>query len=122
MSYVDIEVPEALQKKILGFLNEVSKQHGRIRKGMNETTKAIERKKSQLAVIAGDVSPPEIVMHLPKVAEEQSSPYAFVDKKADLGKAIGIGVPCAAVSVNKTPKGLKSDLDQIVNDLAQLRS
>ena len=111
-----------LQKKISELLGKVVELGGRIKKGMNETTKAIERKQALLAVIAGDVSPPEIVMHLPKVAEEQKIPYGYLNKKTELSKAIQIGVPCSATAVVKLPKGLQKDLDAIVNDLAKLRS
>ena len=121
MSYVDIEVPEALQTKILDFLKKVTQNDGRIKKGMNETTKAIERKKAVFVVIAEDVSPPEIVMHIPKVAQEQKVPYGFVKSKAELGKSIGIGVKCSAVAVLKVPKEAQADLDSIVNDLSKLK-
>jgi|SRR6056297_2072753 len=121
-SYVDIDIPDNLKTKILDFLKSVKDQHGKIKKGMNETTKSLERKKAKLAVIAEDVSPPEIVMHIPKVAEEQKIPYGFVEKKTELGKAIGIGVQCSAIAVTKVPGALKKTLDGIVNDLAKLRS
>ncbi len=37
------------------------KSGGKIRKGTNEATKAIERKQAKLVFIAGNVNPPEIV-------------------------------------------------------------
>ena len=43
----------------------LAKASGRIRKGVNESTKAIERGIAKLVVAAGDVTPEEILMHLP---------------------------------------------------------
>ena len=57
------DVPKELSDKILQTV-EVAKNTGNIRKGINETTKAVERGVAQLVVIANDVEPQEIVMHL----------------------------------------------------------
>ena len=43
MSYVDIDIPDALKAKALDAVKAVVEKQGRIKKGMNETTKAIER-------------------------------------------------------------------------------
>ena len=37
----------------------------KIRKGMNEVTKSIERVQAKIVVMAEDVSPPEILFHIP---------------------------------------------------------
>ena len=122
MSYIDIEVPEKLQTKIIDVLKEVSEKPSNIKRGMNETTKAIERGIAKLVIIAGDVSPPEIVMHLPKIAEEKKIPYGYIDEKISVGKAIGINVPCAAIAVVGNPPKVNDELDQIINNLSKLKS
>ncbi len=61
MSYVDIEIPEKLQTKTLDFIKNVVGKKGSLKKGMNETTKAIERGVAKLVVIAADITPAEIV-------------------------------------------------------------
>jgi large subunit ribosomal protein L7Ae len=122
MSYVDIDVPEKLQTKIIDLLKEVSEKSSNIKRGMNETTKAIERGIAKLVIIAGDVSPPEIVMHLPKIAEEKKIAYGFLNEKISVGKAIGINVPCAAIAVVGYPTKSKDELDSIVDDLTKLKN
>lgn len=72
---------------------------GKIRKGVNETTKAIERGTAKLVVMAEDVEPEEILMHIPVICEEKEVPFAYVDKKIELGKAAGIDVPTSAIAV-----------------------
>jgi len=80
---------------------EVAKASGKIKKGVNEVTKAIERGTAKLVVYAKDVQPPEIVMHLSVLSKEKGVPCVEVDKKEDLGAAAGIQLPAAAVAIVK---------------------
>jgi large subunit ribosomal protein L7Ae len=77
----------------------LSRDSGKIRKGTNETTKAVERGAAKLVVIAEDVDPPQVVAHLPLLCEERRVPYLYVPSKSDLGSAAGLEVGCAAVSI-----------------------
>lgn len=102
MSYVKFEVPGDLVKKTLELLEVVRASReigGKIVKGTNEVTKFLERGDAKLVVIAEDVSPPEIVMHLPMICEEKQIPYTYVKTKEDLGSASGIGIPTASVAI-----------------------
>src|SRR3989338_4258271 len=103
-SYVKTPTPSDLQAKALQAI-ELARQSGNVRKGTNESTKAIERGSAKLVVIAEDVEPEEIVMHLPPLCEEKRIPFVFVASKKDLGKAAGLGVPCAAIAIASTGNG-----------------
>jgi large subunit ribosomal protein L7Ae len=96
--YVKFETPTDLINPILEAVR-VASQSGKVRKGTNEATKAIERGISKLIVIAEDVEPPEVVAHLPIICEEQNAAYAFVPSKQELGKALGIDVTSAAAAI-----------------------
>lgn len=78
---------------------EVAKNTGKIKKGANEATKAVERGTAKLVVYAKDVQPQEIVMHLPVLAKEKDVPCIEVASKEELGTAAGIGLPTTAVAV-----------------------
>ena len=78
---------------------EVAKATGKLRKGSNEVTKAIERGTAKLVAIAKDVSPPEITMHIPLICEEKNIACVTVPSKEELGAAAGIGIPTAAVAI-----------------------
>ncbi|MBI2650993.1 50S ribosomal protein L7ae [Candidatus Woesearchaeota archaeon] len=95
---VSIEVPKESIDKVYEII-EVAKTTGKIIKGTNETTKAIERGKAKLVVVAKDVSPQEIIMHLPLIAEEKNVPCIQVPSKEDLGAAAGIDVGTGSVAV-----------------------
>jgi hypothetical protein len=63
--YVNKEIPADLAEDALEAL-EVARDTGSVKKGTNETTKAIERGNASLVFVAEDVTPEEIVMHLPE--------------------------------------------------------
>lgn len=117
--YVKFETPKELVNAIYEAVR-VAKQSGKVRKGTNEATKAIERGSSKLIVIAEDVEPPEVVAHLPILCEERNTAYVFVPSKQSLGQALGIDVPSAAASILDAGEG-QHILDQIINAIASLK-
>jgi large subunit ribosomal protein L7Ae len=98
--YVKIETPKEIADAAYEAL-QIAAKTGNIRKGTNETTKAIERAQAKLVIIAEDVEPPEVVAHLPLLCEERKIPYVFVPTKEKMGIAMGIDVPAAAASIVK---------------------
>lgn len=78
---------------------ETAKKTGKIDKGTNEVTKAIELGSAKLVVYAKDVEPKEIVAHLSVICKEKGIPCFEVDSKQKLGLAAGIGVKASAVAV-----------------------
>jgi large subunit ribosomal protein L7Ae len=98
--YVKFEVSKELADAAYEAL-QIAAKTGAVRKGTNETTKAIERASAKLVVIAEDVEPPEVVAHLPLLCDERKIPYLFVPNKEKIGTAIGIDVPAAAASIVK---------------------
>ena len=99
-SYVKFEVSKEVADKIVEAIR-LAKQSGAVRKGANEVTKSIERGLATFVVIAEDVEPEEVVMHIPTLCEQKKIPYAYVPTKEVLGKAVGLNVPCTSVAVEK---------------------
>ena len=97
-SYVKFEVSNEVVSKTYEAL-QLAKQTGTVRKGANEVTKSVERGLASFVVIAGDVEPEEVVIHLPSLCEQKKIPYSYVPSKTDLGKSIGLNVPCTALAV-----------------------
>jgi len=118
--YVRFEVPSELAEKALEILS-AARQTGKIKKGTNETTKAVERGLAKLVLIAEDVDPPEVVAHLPLLCEEKKVPYIYVPSKERLGKAAGIQV-AAASAVIIDPGQASSDLETLVKQLSEVRA
>ena len=80
---------------------EAASNTGKIKRGVNEATKAVEREKAKIVVIAKDVSPEAITMHLPVLCEEKKIPYVHVSSRKELGQASGIGVPVSALAITE---------------------
>lgn len=78
---------------------EVARSTGKIKKGANESTKVLERGVAKFVAFAGDVSPKEIVMHIPILAKEKGIPCVEVGSKQELGAAAGLSLTTAAVAV-----------------------
>jgi large subunit ribosomal protein L7Ae len=78
---------------------ELAKGTGKIKKGANEATKALERGNAKLVAIAKDVNPPEITMHMPILAKEKGVPCIEIKSKEELGAAAGIKVGTSAIAI-----------------------
>jgi len=78
---------------------EIARTTGKIKKGINELTKAVEKGTAKLAVVAKDVSPPEITMHIPILSKEKEITCVEVPSKDTLGAAAGIGIGTAGVAI-----------------------
>ena len=78
---------------------EKAKKTGKIEKGTNEVTKAIERGTAKLVVYAADVEPKEIIQHIPVLCKEKKILCKEVDSRQKLGIAVGISVPASSVVV-----------------------
>ncbi len=52
-----------------------------MRRGVKEVVKALRKGEKGLCVIAGDISPLDVICHLPVFCEENDVPYIFVDSK-----------------------------------------
>jgi ribosomal protein L7Ae-like RNA K-turn-binding protein len=95
---VEVETPADLVPQILEMLS-VAKDSGKVKKGVNETTKSVERKSAKFVVVATDVSPAEIIVHIPMLCKENGIPCASVPSMKELGVAIGITKGTTSVSV-----------------------
>jgi large subunit ribosomal protein L7Ae len=135
-AYVKFEPSEELIKKTLKLVElvstaqkskeEILKKEGKvleermIRRGTNEVTKAVDRGKAKLVVIAMDVEPEEIVMHLPPLCEEKGVPYTYVPSKLELGKASGIDVQASTVAIVDAGEYSKV-LEEVIKEIQKIR-
>jgi large subunit ribosomal protein L7Ae len=104
--YVKFEVPKEIVEAAYEAL-KIARETGKIRKGTNETTKTIERGKAKLVLIAENVTPPEVVAHLPMLCDERKTTYVYVPEKQRIGEAIGLTVGSAAAAIEETGESEK---------------
>ncbi|MDH5402921.1 MAG: ribosomal L7Ae/L30e/S12e/Gadd45 family protein [Candidatus Heimdallarchaeota archaeon] len=111
------EPSQDLINDALSLLERI-KDTGKIRKGTNEVTKCIERGKALLVYIGVDVSPPEIIRHLPLLSKEKHVAYLNVPSAEDLGRSAGIDVSAASVAIEHAG-GVDAELKSIVERVKQ---
>ncbi|MBI2184888.1 MAG: 50S ribosomal protein L7ae [Thaumarchaeota archaeon] len=116
--FVKFETPKELSDAAYEALRQ-AKQTGKVRKGTNETTKAIERGVAKLVLIAEDTDPPEVVAHLPILCEEKKISYIYVPSKERMGPALNIDIGAAAACITE-PGEASGLLEQIVGALDKL--
>jgi large subunit ribosomal protein L7Ae len=92
------EISKELADKVFEAI-EVAKATGKIKKGANEVTKCLERGTAKFVVIAEDIQPAEIAMHLPLLAKEKGILCVKVGKKEEIGAAAGLEVGTAAIAI-----------------------
>ena len=111
------EVSKEIVDKVLEAI-EVAKATGKIKKGTNEVTKAVERGTAKIVAVAKDASPPEIVMHLPLLSEEKGIVCITVPNKEELGASAGIAVPTASVAITQEGES-KALLKEIIEKVGK---
>lgn len=120
MGYVNFEMPKDLVSTVKEALI-VAAETGKIKKGANEVTKAVERGHAKLVVIAQDVSPEEIVIHLPALCDDKGVAYGFFPTRQELGQAVGLKVGTTAVVVVEAGNA-ETLIRDIVEKLNSLKS
>lgn len=77
-----------LQKKLFKLVAKSTKAKN-TKRGVKEAVKAIKKGQKGLVVLAGDISPIDVLSHIPVLCEEAGIPYVFVRSKSELGQAAG---------------------------------
>ncbi|KAI4335849.1 hypothetical protein L6164_014454 [Bauhinia variegata] len=103
-----------------------------LKRGVKEVVKSIRRGNKGLCIIAGNISPIDVITHVPVLCEEADIPYVYVPSKEDLASAGATKRPtCCVLVMPKPAKGeldqgeqekLKSDFDEVVSDVSELAS
>lgn len=92
-----------------------------LKKGANEATKTLNRGISEIIIMAADVEPIEIVLHLPLLCEDKNVPYVFVPSKTALGRACGVSRPVIAASITTNEaRELNSQIQAIKLEVEKL--
>ena len=118
-AYVKFEMPKDLAEKTYEAV-EKARDGGKTRKGVNEVTKAIERGVAKLVIMAEDVEPEEVLMHIPVLCDEKKIPFSYVPAKAELGKAAGLEVPTSSIAITEDGGGKKL-IDDISKKTEELK-
>jgi H/ACA ribonucleoprotein complex subunit 2 len=71
-----------------------------VRRGVKEVVKALRKGEKGFCIIAGDISPIDVISHLPIMCEDRNIPYIYVPSKHDLGTAASTKRPTSCVLIS----------------------
>merc|ERR1712086_1191335 len=75
-----------LAKKLFMGIKKATKTK-QVLRGVKEVVKAVRKGTKGVCVIAGNISPMDVISHLPMLCEDNDIPYIYVRSKEDLGAA-----------------------------------
>ncbi|XP_060075498.1 H/ACA ribonucleoprotein complex subunit 2-like protein [Ylistrum balloti] len=90
--------PRKLSKRLYKAIKKAAKQK-QLRKGVREVQKFVRKGEKGVIVLAGDVSPVDVICHMPLLCEEGGIPYCYTPSKDDLGSACGSKRPTCMVMI-----------------------
>ena len=97
MSYVKVELTDELRKHTVEIIEKSVK--GKIKAGLNEVTKAIERGTAKMVILAEDISPAELAMHIPLLCKEKGVVCSYIEDKKTLGEKAGLRMSTSAIAI-----------------------
>jgi len=106
-----------LTKKIYKVIKKGSKQKTFVRNGLKDVQARIRKGEKGLVIFAGDVTPIEVMCHMPAVCEEKSLPYIYTPSRQDLGTAMGVKRGCLMVMVREH-EDYKDLYDEVAGEIA----
>ncbi|CAI4037705.1 hypothetical protein SMKI_04G0350 [Saccharomyces mikatae IFO 1815] len=113
-----------LNKKVLKTVKKASKAKN-VKRGVKEVVKALRKGEKGLVVIAGDISPADVISHIPVLCEDHSVPYIFIPSKQDLGAAGATKRPTSVVFIvpgsnkKKDGKSKEEEYKESFNDVVK---
>ncbi|PQE21015.1 ribosome biogenesis nhp2 protein [Rutstroemia sp. NJR-2017a WRK4] len=105
---------EKAAKKVLKSVKKAAKNKT-LKRGVKEVVKAL-RKSPQgagntqfpgVVILAADISPMDVISHIPVLCEDHNVPYIFVTSRAELGAAGNTKRPTSVVMVSEARTGSK---------------
>ena len=113
-----------LSKKVFKTIKKASKEKGHVKRGVKEVVKGLRKGDKGLVILAGDISPIDILSHIPVLCEDTDNPYIFVTSKDALGSASSTKRPTSCVMIVPGGKGKKAeyseDYDTIYKEIKSL--
>ncbi|KAB2633661.1 H/ACA ribonucleoprotein complex subunit 2-like protein [Pyrus ussuriensis x Pyrus communis] len=120
-----------LCKRTLKLVRKAA-EHKCLKRGVKEVVKSIRRGQKGFCVIAGNISPIDVITHVPILCEEAEIPYVYVPSKEDLANAGATKRPTCCVLVTTKPnKGalsqededkIKENYDEVIGEVKELHA
>ncbi|KAJ2354509.1 snoRNA-binding protein [Coemansia erecta] len=93
-----------LTKKTLKAVKKAVK-HRHVKRGVKEVVKGLRKGDKGLVVLAGNISPVDVLSHIPVLCEDNQVPYIFVPSKEELGGSCSTKRPTCCLMIVPGGKG-----------------
>ncbi|KAG6001940.1 hypothetical protein E4U21_003621 [Claviceps maximensis] len=102
-------------KKVYKTIRKAAK-NGTLKRGVKEVVKTLRKSPASapgytsfpgVVIIAGDISPMDVISHIPVLCEDHNVPFIFVTSRAELGAAAKTKRPTSVVMIMEKPEGKK---------------
>ncbi|KAJ2764041.1 snoRNA-binding protein [Coemansia nantahalensis] len=93
-----------LAKKTLKTVKKATK-HRHVKRGVKEVVKGLRKGDKGLVVLAGNISPIDVLSHIPVLCEDNQVPYIFVSSKEELGGSCSTKRPTCCLMIVPGGKG-----------------
>lgn len=91
-----------------------------VKRGVKEVVKALKKGAKGIVLLAGDVSPIDVITHIPVMCEDAGVAYAYVHSRAALGAAGSTRRPTCCVLIPQPARGAAdSDVAKYYEKLAR---
>lgn len=102
-----------------------------LRRGVKEVVKALRKSTAPasldpsnpfaIVVIAADISPMDVISHIPVLCEDHNVPYIYIKSRAQLGEASATKRPTSVVMVSKerSAKAKKEGKDEDAEEFGE---
>ncbi|XP_016933526.1 H/ACA ribonucleoprotein complex subunit 2-like protein [Drosophila suzukii] len=108
-----------LAKKCYKLVKKAMKHKTFLRNGLKDVQTRLRKGETGICIFAGDVTPVDIMCHLPAVCEEKGIPYTYTPSRADLGAAMGVKRGTVALLVRQNDD-YKDLYDEVKEELSAL--
>ncbi|CAG7978104.1 unnamed protein product [Penicillium nalgiovense] len=124
-------VEDKQAKKVLKSVKKAAVNKS-LKRGVKEVVKALRKSPIPAAnapigvpngvvVLAADISPMDVISHIPVLCEDHGIPYVFVTSRAELGASAATKRPTSVVMVTpKAAKGKKDDDEEFTKVFEEL--
>ncbi|KAG9255823.1 50S ribosomal protein L30e-like protein [Emericellopsis atlantica] len=111
-------------KKVFKTIRKSAKANT-LKRGVKEVVKTLRKSPAAgpgvtsfpgIVIIAGDISPADVISHLPVLCEDHNVPFIFVSSRAELGAAAKTKRPTSVVMIMEKREGGKKKSDEKEED------
>jgi len=107
-------------KHILKLVKKAAAQK-EIKRGVKEVVKALRKREKGLVIIAGNISPIDVITHVPVLCEDNGVSYIYVPEKEALGSASATKRPTSIVMLTvKSSSTLSGDYNSVLEEVKAL--